>query len=197
MFLALHRLLKLGVVTLWLGLAFLLWQQRERGRPLVDLYEAWRDSGYQQPPALSRMEGTVARVLGENTIQFKTADGQTFNLTIAGVIPGNASKVHDLARRQFAAETCSNLTARFVGQPVSFAHTLLQPNHTGVGFAYVGTNQQNVTVELVAEGRGKLLPQALRVLPIREQLALRAADRAARAGRKGLWDLSADAVAGH
>ena len=196
MFLLLHRLMRLGVVALWLGLAFLLWEQRERGRPLVDLYEAWRDSGYQQPPALPRMEGRVARVLGENTIQFRTAEGETFNLTIAGATGGIAGPAQDISRRQFAAETCSNLTARFRGQPVSFAHTLLQPNHAGVGFAYVGTNQQNVTVELVAEGRGKLVKQALRVLPLREQAALRAADRAAQAGRKGLWAQGSDTTAG-
>ena len=193
MFLFLHRVMKLGVFALWLGMAYLLWQQRERGRPLVDLYVGWRDAGYQQPPPLPRMDGTVMRVLGESTIQFKATNGVTYNLTIAGTTNSGPVAAGGPVRRQFAAETGSNLTARLVGRPVSFAYTLLQPNRTGVGFAYVGTNELSVTVDLVAEGRGKLVTQALRVLPLREQLALRAADRAAQAGRQGVWAESSTA----
>ena len=186
MFQFLHRVMKLSVVALWLSMAFLVWQQRERGRPLVDLYEAWRDAGYQEPQPLPRLEGTVLRVLGENTIQLKATNGITYNLTMAGTADLGPVGTPEPGRRQFAAETSSNLSTRLVGQPVEFAYTLLQANHTGVGFAYVGTNRLSVTLALVAEGRGKLMPQALRVLPLREQLALRAADRAAQAERQGL-----------
>ena len=189
MFLFLHRLMKLGVVALWLGMAFLLWQQRERGRPLLDLYEAWRDAGYQRPPPLPRLDGTVVQVLGENAIQLKTTNGLTYNLGLAGVAGMDPATARQPGLRQFAAETRSNLTVRLAGQPVSFAHTLLQANRTGVGFAYVGPDQVNLTTELVAEGRVKLAPQAVRVLPFREQLTLRAADRLARYERRGLWGM--------
>jgi hypothetical protein len=42
-------------------------------------------------------------------------------------------------------------------------------------------------VELVTEGRWQLHPESGQVLPLKEQMRLRAADRQAQAKRHGLW----------
>lgn len=180
--------MKLAVAALWAGMAFLLWQQRERARPLMDLYEAWRDAGYQEPPPLPRLEGTIVKALPGGALQIKDAKGQTYNLTLAGADGMDAGLSRDPMRLRRAAELRTNLTARLAGQPVEFAYTLLQPNRTGVGFAYLGTNQVNLTMDLVASGQAKIIDKAVHVLPLREQMALRAAERKAQTERLGLWN---------
>jgi hypothetical protein len=174
MFKTLNRLMKLAVVLAWAGAAFLLWTQRERGRPLLDLYLVWKESGYQSPEPLPRVRGDVTRVLAENRIILRGTNGLGYELILAGVptMSGNSPD-----RFKIVLQQRTNLAAQVVGRSAEFAYTLMQPARVGIGFLYVETNSVSLNVEMAEAGKARLSDQVIRLLPLREQAAFRAAVR--------------------
>lgn len=187
MFHLLHRLIQ-GVLALLLAWAmFLLWQHRELGLPLVDLYVAWEGADYHSPDLLPRSRGTVSRILEENVVEFRDREGRIWNVGLAGLgaIGGDG---RDPVRRKFAQATRTNLVELLVGRPVEMAWITTNANRTGLGFIYLGTNSQSLALQLVEEGRLRWMPADTRVLPLLEQMRLRGADRRARTKQAGLWN---------
>lgn len=185
MFIFLNRLLRLFIAAFWIGALVLLWGQRERGRPVLDLYAAWEANNYRVPQPLPRMRGTVHRVLNDTTVQIRAEDGRLWNLGVAGFGGVDPFKT-DRHSRLFARESLSTLETLTARQPVEIALTITNDNRTGWGFFYLPTNRP-VALEMLAEGRWQVRGEAVFQLPFREQLEVRAAERRARAERRGLW----------
>jgi len=57
MFFFLNRLVKLGVLGLWLAGGYWIWTQRERGLPIWDYYQVWDAAGRKEPAELPTFEG--------------------------------------------------------------------------------------------------------------------------------------------
>jgi|GEM_PF-2497763 len=188
MFKALHRLVQGILLLLLAGALWLLWEHRERGRPLVDLYVAWEGAGYHRPDPLPRSRGTVTRIVEENVVEVLDREGRTWNVGLNGLgaVMGDG---RDPVRRRFALATRTNLTERLIGRPVEMAWVTTNANRTALGFAYLGTNYLNLAVELVETGRLRWIPEDTRMLPLLEQMRLRGADRRARIEKIGLWEL--------
>ncbi|MFO1457902.1 MAG: hypothetical protein U1G08_00735 [Verrucomicrobiota bacterium] len=186
LFLLLNRVLRVTVLGLGLLALWALWERRERARPLVDLYVVWEGAGYRLPPPLDRAPVVVTRAVTENVIQVKDTNGLAWNVGLAG-LGGVYTDEQDPRWRSFALQTRSNLTLSLVGRSASLAIVSTQSNRTALGFLYVGTNSQNLAMDLVTEGRLRWLEDSTRMLPLREQALLRAADRRARRERVGLW----------
>lgn len=185
MFLFLNRLMKAGVFALWLAGAFWLWTERERGRPLLDYYEVWTAAGYRQPEPLPRFQGTFVRAVSDTAVYVRDPQGRIWSFGLIGV-SGVDPAARDAQSLKFAAATRTNLTSRLAQLPVQLAFTVTNANRTGLGYLYPGTNDAGVAVELVAEGRWRLHPESARVLPLQEQVRLRAAERLARSNGRGL-----------
>lgn len=192
MFLFLNRLMKALVIGLWIGAGAWVWSQREIGRPLLDYYQVWHECGYQEPPPLPRLEGSVERVLAPSTVIFRDTGGATFSIGLVGWVGPDPAKTAPKAMKAWSTSMVAVLSPRWVGQPAHVAYTSLQTNwagyprapyRTGTGYLYLGTNEVNVSAELLAEGRIELTPQALQLLPLREQVAFRVASRQAAARR--------------
>ncbi|MBL9174023.1 MAG: hypothetical protein JNL10_10855 [Verrucomicrobiales bacterium] len=185
-FLVLNRVLRIAVLGLGLGALWMLWERRERARPLLDLYVVWEGVGYRVPPPLERTPVVVTRAITENVLQVKDTNGLAWNVGLAG-LGGVFTDGQDPRWRSFALQTRSNLMVSLVGRSASLAIVSSQSNRTALGFLYVGTNSQNLAVDLVTDGRLRWLEDSTRMLPLREQALLRAADRRARGERLGLW----------
>ncbi len=195
MFLFLNRVMKTVVVGLWLAAAVWVWSERERGRSLLDWYQAWRDCGYTEPALLPAMDGSVVRVLAPSTVLFRDDGGSTFSLGMVGWIRPDENRTNPKALRIWSAMMMTNLTTRLAGQRCHFACATLQtnwvglqhaPSRTGTGFLYLGTNSINLAFDLVTEGRIRISPTALQMLPLREQVAFRAAARRSSEAGTGL-----------
>lgn len=186
MFIFLNRVVRGVVIAFWLAAAFLMWSQRERALPLVDQYQLWRDVNWSQPSPLPRMEATVVRSLGETSVQLKAVDGVLWNV---GLVGGETNGLPlTAAGFKWSAEARRELAGRLAGRRVEFAWTRTNVTRTALGFLYVdGTNS---LVGAVQDGLLVLKPEDVRVLPVREQYALRLADRAARADGAGRWGLT-------
>lgn len=187
-FQAMHRVWQALVAGLLLGALFWIWTERERGRPVVDVVAMWNANDWKVPEPLTQANGVVTKVMEENVVQLRDDQGVLWNVGLEG-LAGVYGDGRDPVRRRFAATTKSNLTEQIQGQTVTIGWSLVQPNRTGLGFVYLGTNHQSLAVQKVADGRLRWDPAKTRVLPLREQAALRAADRLARQGRRGLWAL--------
>jgi hypothetical protein len=184
MFLFLNRLLRLCVITGYLAAAWGIWMQRERARPLWDQYELWRDVNWTSPAPLPRLEVKVVRLLSESIVQVQSADGRPWNLALEAVEVGGlpVSKETQL----WSSQNRTNLALQWTGQPASWAWTQTNANRTGRGFLYLaGTN---VLEGVLREGRLGFKPELARVLPIKEQLRLRQANRAGQAAGAGRWE---------
>lgn len=186
LFLFLNRVVRITVLGLGLVALWMLWERRERARPLLDLYVVWEGAGYRLPAPMDRTPVVVTRAITENVLQVKDTNGLAWNVGLAG-LGGVFTDGQDPRWRSFAVQTRSNLMMSLVGRNASLALVSTQSNLTGLGFLYVGTNSQNLAVDLVAEGRLRWLEDSARMLPLREQALLRAADRRAREERLGLW----------
>ncbi len=192
MFLFLNRVMKALVIGLWIGAGAWVWSQREIGRPLLDYYQVWKDCGYQEPASLPRLEGAVERVLAPSTVLFRDTGGATFAMGLIGWVGPDPAKTAPKAMKAWSTSMVAVLSPRWVGQPAHVAYTSVQTNwvgfprapyRTGSGYLYLGTNEVNVSAELLAEGRIELTPQGLQILPLREQVALRVVSRQAAARR--------------
>lgn len=185
-FIFLNRVLRITVLGLGLVALWMLWERRERARPLLDLYVVWEGAGYRLPAPLDRTPVVVTRAITENVLQVKDTNSLVWNMGLAG-LGGVFADGQDPRWRSFALQTRSNLMADLVGRNAALAVVSTQNNRTGLGFLYVGTNSHNLAIDLVAEGRLRWLEDSTRMLPLREQAMLRAADRRARGERLGLW----------
>jgi hypothetical protein len=186
LFLLLNRVLRITVLGLGLVALWALWERRERARPLLDLYVVWEGAGYRVPPPMDRTPVVVTRAVTENVIQVKDTNGLAWNVGLAG-LGGVFTDGQDPRWRSFALQTRSNLMMSLVGRSAALAVVSTQSNRTALGFLYIGTNSQNLAVDLVTTGRLRWLEDSARMLPLREQALLRAADRRARGERVGLW----------
>ena len=189
-FLLLNRALRVLVVGLGILGVWMVWERRERARPWMDLYVVWEQAGYRSPPGISSSPAVVTKVLTENVLQVRDTNGVIWNIGLAG-LGGVLVDLEDPRMRRFASETRTNLAERLVGQPVTLALTDAQPNRTGMGFVYVGTNSESLAIDLVSRGRLRWLEESTRMLPLREQALLKGADRRARGEKVGLWRLLA------
>ncbi len=187
MFKRLHRVMQGILLALLAGALWLVWENRERGRPLVDLYVVWEDAGYHRPDPLPRSRGTVTRVLEENVVQFRDQNGVVWNVGLTG-LAGVGGDGRDPVRRSFAMATRTNLSQTLIGRPVQMAWVSTNADRTALGFAYLGTNSQSIALDLVVTGRLRWMPADTRALPLGEQMRLRAADRRARTEGIGLWE---------
>lgn len=185
----LNRLVRAALLALLAGALWMLWENRERGRPLVDLYVMWEGAGYRRPDPLPRSRGTVARVIEENVVQFRDEQGGVWNVGLSG-LAGVGGDGRDPVRRQFALATRTNLTAQLVGKPLEMAWVATNADRTALGFIYWGSRTQSLALDLVGQGRLRWMPEDTRRLPLWEQVRLRAADRKARAEGIGLWEPS-------
>lgn len=192
MFLFLNRVMKASVIALWIAAGVWVWSQREVGRPLLDYYQVWHDCGYQEPPPLPRLDGSVERVLAPSTVVFRDTGGAVFTIGLIGWVGPDPAKTPPKVMKSWSTSMVEVLNPRLVGQPAHVSYTQLQTNwagyppkpyRTGTGYLYVGTNTVNLAAELVAEGRIEMTPQALQVLPLKEQIAFRVAARQAAARR--------------
>ncbi|HTI69311.1 MAG TPA: hypothetical protein VMF06_05070 [Candidatus Limnocylindria bacterium] len=174
MFRILHRILKLGAVSLLIAGGYLLWDRREQARPLLDYYDVWRVAGYSTPVALPVLEGQVTGMASENAIHFKDARGLKYRIVLAGIdaiIPQNASdaKIRDALRQKIGEQ--------LVGQEGRVCYTMLDATRAGAGFLYLGTNTISYNSEQAAEGNARIPERAMRLLSLREQVYLRNAIR--------------------
>jgi len=185
MFLALHRLMKAAVLGLMLAGCWWLWTKREVARPLVDYYEVWEAAGYREPEPLPRLKGTVTRAVSDTSLYLRDDRGRVWAVGLTGFF-GVDPATRDPRLRRLAAESRTNLNA-LAGQPVELAFTQTNANRTALGYLYVGTNQFGLADEFVQAGRWRSAPEGLRPLPLKEQVRLRAAERAARSNQRGLW----------
>lgn len=183
MFVFLNRCIKAGIVCAWLAAGWWVWSQRERVRPLLDYYEVWQANNRTEPQALPEMEGTVDRVVTDTGIFLRDGQGKLWSFGLIGIEPTS----QDPRLASFAAETRTNLTKLLTGQPVRIAWTSTNISRAGFGYLYRGTNQTGFAVEMVESGRWRLHPVSASVLPIKEQVRLKVAEREARARQIGLW----------
>ncbi len=185
MFLALHRLMKAAVIGLMLAACWWLWTKRETARPLVDYYQVWEAEGYREPEPLPRLKGTVTRAVSDTSLYLRDDRGRVWAVGLTGFF-GVDPATRDPRLRRLAAESRTNLNA-LAGQPVELAFTQTNANRTALGYLYVGTNQFGLAEEFVLAGRWRAAPEGSRPLPLKEQVRLRAAERAARSNQRGLW----------
>ena len=183
MFVFLNRCIKAGIVCAWLAAGWWVWSQRERVRPLIDYYEVWQANGRKDPPPLPEMEGTVDRAVTDTGIFLRDGQGKLWSFGLIGIEPTS----QDPRLATFAAETRTNLTKLLAGQPVRIAWTSTNLTRAGFGYLYRGTNQTGLAVEMVGSGRWRLHPVSASVLPIKEQVRLKVAEREARTRQVGLW----------
>lgn len=186
LFIILNRILRTLVVGVGLLALWMLWERREAARPWMDLYVVWEAAGYRLPPPLSPTPVVVTKVLAENVIQIRDTNGVAWNVGLAG-LGGVSTEGQEVFWRQFATQTRTNLADRLVGRRIGFAFSATQPNHTGLGFVYLGTNSESLALDLVARGRLRWLEDSTRMLPLGEQVLLKGADRQAREQKVGLW----------
>ncbi|MBX3732815.1 MAG: hypothetical protein KF791_09480 [Verrucomicrobiae bacterium] len=186
LFLALNRLLRALVVGLMLLGVWMLWERRERARPWLDLYVLWEACGYKAPPPVDTTPVLVVKVLAENVIQARDTNKVVWNVGLEG-LRGAVTDGDTPRLRKFAYATQTNLTGRLVGRTVDLAITQTLPDRVARGFVYEGTNASSLALELVASGRLRWVEDSTRMLPLREQVALRGADRRARDEGLGLW----------
>lgn len=195
MFVFLNRLVKAGVIALWIAAGAWVWSQREVGRPLLDLYQVWHECNYQEPPELPRLEGTVVKMLAPSTVQFRDEAGTVFTVGLTGWVGPDPVKTPPKAMKAWSTSMVAVISPRIVGQPVHVAYTALQTNWVGypkrpdrlvTGYLYVGTNMANLACELVSEGHIEVVPASLSILPLREQVAFRVAARQAAARKEAL-----------
>lgn len=186
MFRFLHRCLHAVLWAFWLAMAFLLWRERERARPLVDYYVLWRDSGWARATPLPRMTGTVVKVIGDGVVQFRSDSGVTWNLGQQGIGTNALPPTPESAK--FVVETRRMLAARLERQPVEFAFTQTNALRTGLGYFYL-QQTNSLLHSFVEEGRWTVKTSDTRILPLREQYRLRLAERRARESTNGVWAL--------
>jgi hypothetical protein len=180
----LNRAVRLTVALVWCVAFWAVWQHREQARPLVDFYELWRDVKFEFPKPLPRLTARVLRVNNATSLHLQDTNGAKWNIGLIGLAP-NPAITQPREIRQRDREIVQWLGARLGNEPVEVAHTILTPLGTGLGFVYQGTNL--IQHELVREGRLQLMAEPARILPLREQYALRIADRKARAEEIGIW----------
>jgi len=186
LFVALNRLLRAVVVGIALLALWMLWERRGWARPWVDLYVLWEDAGYRVPEPMPLMPVTVIKVLEENVIQVRDTNRAVWNVGLAG-LGGVLTEGVAPRWRQFATETRTNLASRLAGKPLQLAFTETAANRTARGFFYWSTNRESLALELVSSGRLRWLEESTRMLPLREQVLLKGADRRARETQVGLW----------
>lgn len=191
-FVLLNRALRALVLGLLALAVWMLWERRESARPWVDLYSVWEDAGYRVPDPLPSTPAVVTKVLTENILQVRDTNGITWNVGLAG-LGGVLVDGQDPRWRKFASETRTNLAERLMGRSIRMDWTETQPNRTGLGFVYLGTNSESLAVDLVSKGRLRWLEASSRMLPLREQAQLKGADRRARAQKVGLWKMAGSA----
>lgn len=185
MFVLLHRLMKAGVLGLWLAGAWWLWTKREAARPLVDYYQVWEAAGYREPEPLPRIKGAVTRAVSDTSVYLRDERGRVWAVGLTGFF-GVEAGTRDPLLRRLAADSRTNLQS-LAGQPVELAFTQTNANRTALGYLYVGTNEFGLADEFVAAGRWRAAPTGTRPLPLREQVRLRGLERMARAGQRGMW----------
>ncbi|MCW5557680.1 MAG: hypothetical protein KIT22_07600 [Verrucomicrobiae bacterium] len=186
LFVFLNRLLRAAVIGLVLLAVWMLWDRRGWARPWVDLYVVWEEAGYRapDPPALTPV--TVVKVLEENVIQVRDTNRVVWNVGLAG-LGGVLTDGVSPQWRRFATETRTNLAAQLTGKSLQLAFTETAANRTARGFFYWSTNRESLALELVSSGRLRWLEESTRMLPLREQVMLKGADRRAREDQAGLW----------
>jgi endonuclease YncB( thermonuclease family) len=113
----------------------------------------------------------------------RDAQGKTWSFGLIGVQPTSQNP----RLKEFTEDTRAQLEERLAGHEVRISITSTNAQRIGFGYLYEGTNQVGLAVELVTEGRWQLHPESGQVLPLKEQMRLRAADRQAQAKRHGLW----------
>lgn len=168
---------------------WMVWERRERARPVVDLYSAWEMAGYQVPESSPPTTVVMTRVLSENVVQVRDTNGVVWNVGLAG-LGGVLTEGVAPRWRGFANETRTNLMVQLTGQPIQLVFTDAQPNHTGMGFFYLGSKSESLALDLVSRGRLRFLADSARMLPLTEQAQLKGADRKTRQDRVGLWSQS-------
>lgn len=183
MFLFLNRVMRMGVLGLWIAGGYWVWTQREVGRPVLDFVLLLDAAGWKEPAALSVMDGTVTKVVTDTGVFVKDGDGKTWSFGLVGVHPTS----QDPRLVGFAGETKTALGERLMGQPVRIAIVSVNEQRAGFGYLYSGTNQVGLAVEMISEGRWRFHEESARVLPLMEQVRMHAADRKARAREVGMW----------
>lgn len=183
MFLFLNRVMRMGVVGLWIAGGYWVWTQRDVGRPFLDFVLLLDAAGWKEPAALSTMEGTVTKVVTDTGVFVKDGEGKTWSFGLVGVYPTS----QDPRLMEFVGETKTKLSEQLVNQPVRIAIVSVNAQRAGFGYLYPGTNGLGLAVEMISEGRWRFHEESARVLPLMEQVRLHAADRKARAREVGIW----------
>lgn len=189
MFLLLNRVMRLGVALVLLGGVGLLWRERERARPAWDLLELWRDARWEWPAGPARVPVTGLGIYEPLGLQVRDTNGLPWNIGLAAVKPivplGLAGRGARPAEREAADAFRAHLLAAVKGQPLELAVTVSSPSRTAVAFVQAGPAL--LQQRLLAEGWVRLEPAEARLLPLREQYALRVAERTARREKRGGW----------
>lgn len=185
MFHFLNRLMRGVVLACWLAAAWVVWTHRDRGKPLVDYFSLWKGSNWSAPEPLPRMPGTGVRMLGNINFQIRTDAGLAWNVGLVGADTNAWAKGAE--GRRLALDLREALSNSVVGNRLELAVTVTNSStRTGLGFGYVdGTN--SLLLGWVGKGWVKVDEAACRALPIREQYALRVAERQAREAGLGVW----------
>ncbi|MFM8357571.1 MAG: hypothetical protein ACKOET_03355 [Verrucomicrobiota bacterium] len=161
----------------------------EHARPAWDYFELWRDANwaFADPPARVPVKGQG--IYEPLSLQVRDTNGLPWNVGLAAVKPlvplGLTVRSPRPAEREVGGAFRTNLLAAVKDQELELAVMVASPNRTAVAFVYAGP--ELLQQRLLAEGWVRLEPAEARLLPLREQYALRLAERTARREKRGGW----------
>jgi hypothetical protein len=186
MFRWMNRVYRALWVLAALAIAFLLWQQRGRMRPVIDYYQLWHNVDFNFPKEPERVPVELVRVLSETVVHVRDKDGVLWavGLQAAEGISGQVLRRSEKAR-DWSQSVREEITEALEAGSLKVAMVSRNPNRTASGFLYL--DEELYLEEMVSRGWVILKPEAARVLPLKQQHALRLADRHSRAQGLGLW----------
>lgn len=172
MFRTLHKLLGLAIAAIIVAAGVIMFQQRARFSPLVDLAAAANPPENASVQPRDALAGRVIAVLDRATFRLREPKGQLWTVRLDGVDTRN---LEALSPEAGAART--NLMELVLSNYVHVDVTTGNYSNSVLGVVYVG--QTNVNAALVASGAIRARDEQMNRLTFRERYALIRASRRA------------------